>query len=637
MKQRVEYWVYSLIEERIIPRWVIMLLDIGILLISLLVSYFLRFNLKVEAIWIEQFNQVVGYYLLGHIVTFLVMKTYAGMVRFTGLQDALRITAAVTIAHCFGWVYQSMNIGDVSVSVLFINFFIANFLLISYRLSVKSSFSYLSSRPNASRKALVYGASETGIAAKRILSSNKNLSAHVSGFIDDNHYKVGRKLDGVPVFHSSQLNELIEAHHIDTLVLALPKLSVERKQQIMEDCLQLGVKTMGVQMVNGVGTGELKAADIRELNIEDLLEREAIEVKNDLLSLELHGKVILVTGAAGSIGSELVRQILKFNPSKLILLDIAESPLHEFSLELKEKFAFHDFICCIGDVRNASRLQHLFTNYSPEIVFHAAAYKHVPLMENNPSEAILTNVKGTCLLADESLRHGVKRFIMVSTDKAVNPTNVMGASKRIAEIYVQSLCQYHRHSRTRFITTRFGNVLGSNGSVIPRFKQQIASGGPITITHPEITRYFMTIPEASQLVMEAAIMGKGGEIFVFDMGRPVKILDLARKMIKLSGFQPDKDIEICFTGLRPGEKLYEELLCNAENTLPTYHDKIMIAKTRQLDYEYSKRIIDELITVAAEMGSELEVVSRMKLLVPEFISNNSPFELIDQRAKAKIN
>ncbi len=420
------------------------------------------------------------------------------------------------------------------------------------------------------------------------------------------------------------------------IVLAIARITVERKQQIMEDCLQLGVKPMGVQMFNSLEAGELKAGNIIELNIEDLLEREPIQVKNEQLSKELQGRVILITGAAGSIGSELVRQILKYNPGKLILVDTAETPLHEFSMELKDKFAFHDFVSCMADVRNAARIRSLFNEYKPEIVFHAAAYKHVPLMEDNPLEAILTNVRGTCILADESVRSGVSRFIMISTDKAVNPTNVMGASKRIAEIYVQSLCQHYRHSRTRFITTRFGNVLGSNGSVIPRFKQQIASGGPITITHPEITRYFMTIPEACQLVMEAAIMGKGGEIFVFDMGKPVKILDLAKKMIRLSGLKPDIDIEICFTGLRPGEKLYEELLCNAENSLPTYNEKIMIAKTRPLDYEYCKGIIDDLINAADQISPHFEVVSLMKLLVPEFISNNSPFESIDRLVKVKV-
>lgn len=637
MKKQLAYRLSKIIEVRIIPRWIIITLDLIILLGSLLASYFLRFNLNIEQGWIQQFNDNAGVYLLCHFSIFLLLKTYAGIVRFTGVQDAVRILTAVTISHLLLWTWRTFDTGTIAVSVLLINFFIANYLLISYRLLVKSIFGFLRVKPGGKRKALIFGASETGIAAKRLLTNNSVLSSQVIAFLDDNNYKVGRKLDGTKVLHSSRLNEIVQKEGIDMLVLAMPNISVERKQQIMEDCLQLGVKAMGVQMVNSLDVKSLKAGDIRELNIEDLLERAPIRLQNDLLSEEIQDRVILITGAAGSIGSELVRQILKFNPARLVLLDIAETPLHEFSMELKEKFAFHDYVSVVGDVRNANRLRSLFKEYNPDIVFHAAAYKHVPLMEDNPLEAILTNVKGTCLLADESIRNGVKRFIMVSTDKAVNPTNVMGASKRIAEIYVQALCQHFSHSRTRFITTRFGNVLGSNGSVIPRFKQQIAAGGPVTITHPEITRYFMTIPEACQLVMEAAIMGKGGEIFVFDMGRPVKIIDLARKMIRLSGFKPEEDIEICFTGLRPGEKLYEELLCNAENTLPTYHDKIMIAKTRAQNYEYCKRVIDDLIHASEQVAPEFEVVSLMKLLVPEFISNNSPFETIDQAVHNKVS
>lgn len=629
MKKYWENGMVHFLEIRIIPRWIIITLDMAILLCSILCSYLLRFNFKIEGPWLSHLSSNIGIFMVAHLAVFLVVKTYAGIVRFTGMQDALRILAAVTLAHLIVFSYQFFYLDNVSLSVLLINFFISNYILISYRLLVKSLFGYLRARPQTKRKALIFGASETAIAAKRVLSANNTHSAQVVAFLDDNPYKVGRNLDGTRVYHSNKFADLVKKGDVDTLVLANPGISIDRKQELIEACLQLGVKPLVVQMLNNWEANDLKPANIRELNIEDLLEREPINVKNDLLNHELGGKVILITGAAGSIGSELVRQILKFNPEQIILVDFAETPLHEFTMELKDKFAFHDFVACIADVRNASRLNGIFKEYKPEIVFHAAAYKHVPLMEDNPLEAILANVKGTCILADEAVRSGVKRFIMVSTDKAVNPTNVMGASKRIAEIYVQSLCQYQNHSRTRFITTRFGNVLGSNGSVIPRFKQQIANGGPVTITHPEITRYFMTIPEACQLVMEAAIMGKGGEIFVFDMGRPVKIIDLARKMIYLSGLKPDSDIEICFTGLRPGEKLYEELLCNAENTLPTYHEKIMIAKTRAMDYGQCKRTIDDLIQAAEYGASEFELVSLMKILVPEFISNNSPFEVID--------
>lgn len=637
MKKQLEHWVLKMIEIRIIPRWIIITLDMVIMLCSLLASYLLRFNLNLEAGWLKQFDANLGSYALFSFLAFIIVKTYAGIVRFTGVRDAIRILVAVALGHLSLWTYNKLRADAMPMSILLINFFISNYILISYRLLVKSVFGYLRARPHATRKAAIFGAAELGIAAKRILSSNKALSTIVVAFMDDDPYKVGRSLDGCKVYASNSLKEVVANEHIDTLILANGQMQLERKHQIMEDCLQLGIRMMGLQVLNNLEKRELKADDFRELNIEDLLEREPIQVHNEQMAKEISGKVIVVTGAAGSIGSELVRQVIKFGPAKMVLIDIAESPLHEFSLELKDKFLFHDFISCVADVRNANRISSLFREHRPDLVFHAAAYKHVPLMEDNPLEAILANVKGTCVVADEAVNFGVKRFIMVSTDKAVNPTNVMGASKRIAEIYVQSLNQTPQAHRTRFITTRFGNVLGSNGSVIPRFKKQIASGGPVTITHPEITRYFMTIPEACQLVMEAAIMGKGGEIFVFDMGQPVKIIDLARKMIRLSGLQPDEDIEICFTGLRPGEKLYEELLCNAENTLPTYNNKIMIAQTCTHDYEGVKRIIGEIIQMADEMEPEFKVVTLMKMLVPEYISNNSPFELIDQAVPTKVS
>jgi FlaA1/EpsC-like NDP-sugar epimerase len=371
--------------------------------------------------------------------------------------------------------------------------------------------------------------------------------------------------------------------------------------------------------------GELSFNQLRSVNIEDLLEREPIKLDNDLISAQLNNKIILITGAAGSIGSELSRQCLKYNPKKIILLDQAESPLHEVELEFGDKYAKDKFETVIGDVRNLDRMRNVFRTFKPEIVFHAAAYKHVPMMENNPSESILNNILGTKNTADLSVEYNVQKFVFVSTDKAVNPTNVMGASKRIAEIYIQSL---GKKSSVKFITTRFGNVLGSNGSVIPRFKRQIEIGGPITITDPEITRYFMTIPEACQLVLEAGSMGKGGEIFVFDMGKSVKIVDLARKMIKLSGLEEGKDIKIVYTGLRPGEKLFEELLADSENTLPTHHSQILIGKVREYQYDEVSKVINELIELF-DTQNNTKIVQCMKELVPEFKSNNSVFEKLD--------
>ena len=371
--------------------------------------------------------------------------------------------------------------------------------------------------------------------------------------------------------------------------------------------------------------GELSFNQIKTIHIEELLEREPIQLNNASINQQLNHKTILITGAAGSIGAELARQCAKFNPKLLVLLDQAESPLHELNLEFAEQHTC-PFEVVIGDVRNADRMRNVFNTFKPQLVFHAAAYKHVPMMENNPSESILTNILGTKVVADLAVEFGVEKLVMVSTDKAVNPTNVMGASKRIAEIYTQSLS---KTSSTKFITTRFGNVLGSNGSVIPRFKKQIETGGPITITHPDITRFFMTIPEACQLVLEAGCMGQGGEIFVFDMGKPVKIIDLARKMIKLSGLKENTDIKITFTGLRPGEKLYEELLSSTENALPTHHQQILIGKVREYKFSVVTQFINELILLFNTQDN-VKIVTKMKEIVPEFVSNNSVFQTLDK-------
>jgi FlaA1/EpsC-like NDP-sugar epimerase len=382
---------------------------------------------------------------------------------------------------------------------------------------------------------------------------------------------------------------------------------------------------LNVPPVSNWINGELSFKQIKKVQIEELLERDAIQLDIDIIINQLNNKTILVTGAAGSIGSEIVRQVIKFNPKKIILLDQAESPLYEMEMELHDKYKQQQYEIVMGDIRNKDRMENVFKTFAPSIVFHAAAYKHVPMMENNPSESIFTNVLGSKNLADLSVQYKVEKFVMVSTDKAVNPTNVMGASKRIAEIYTQSL---NKNSTTKFITTRFGNVLGSNGSVIPRFRQQIETGGPITITHPDITRFFMTIPEACQLVLEAGAMGKGGEIFIFDMGESVKIVDLAKKMIKLSGLILDKDISIIYTGLRPGEKLYEELLANEENTIPTHHKQILIAKVKEYDFETISSSINELINLFDQQNNK-SIVKKMKELVPEFKSNNSIYEELD--------
>jgi FlaA1/EpsC-like NDP-sugar epimerase len=447
-------------------------------------------------------------------------------------------------------------------------------------------------------------------------------------FLEDDQRKVGKNIDGIKIFSSLQLEDLLKQYAIDELIIASTKLPSKRKNQIVDFCLDEKITVFTVPPLKNWINGQLSTKQLQNIKIEDLLEREQIKIYNEILFKQLHGKTVLVTGAAGSIGSEIVRQIIQYKPKLLVLNDNAETPLHDLHLELVE-LGFQNFRLALGDIRNELIVENFFQKYQPDFVYHAAAYKHVPMMEDSPLEAICTNVMGTRQLADIAVKHSVERFVMISTDKAVNPTNVMGASKRIAEMYVQSL--YQHNSNTKFITTRFGNVLGSNGSVIPRFKKQIQAGGPVTVTHPDITRFFMTIPEACQLVLEAGSMGNGGEIFVFDMGESVKIVDLARKMIKLSGLEPDDDIKIEYSGLRPGEKLYEELLNNAENTLPTYHDKILIAQTRTIEFNQLSIQIDALIGPAKRQESVNDVVLAMKQLVPEFVSNNSEFEKLDKQ------
>jgi FlaA1/EpsC-like NDP-sugar epimerase len=510
-------------------------------------------------------------------------------------------------------------------SVIIIDALVSLFVMITSRLAVKALYSEIKNPTKEKINVLIYGAGEAGIITKRTLDRDAAIKYKAVAFIDADEDKLGRSIEGVFIFPQSKMPELIKEYEIELVIIAIQKISSQKKNEITDLCLENNVKVLTVPPVTNWINGELSFNQIKSIKIEDLLERDPIKLDDLAISAQLKNKVVLITGAAGSIGSELARQCANYSPKKIYLLDQAESPLHELELEFNEKFKDTAFEVVIADIRNIERLKHVFNSFQPQIVFHAAAYKHVPMMENNPSESIFTNILGTKNTADLANEFKVERFVFVSTDKAVNPTNVMGASKRIAEIYIQSL---GKKSQTKFITTRFGNVLGSNGSVIPRFKKQIEEGGPITITHPDITRYFMTIPEASQLVLEAGSIGKGGEIFVFNMGKSVKILDLARKMILLSGLKENRDIKIIFTGLRPGEKLFEELLADTENTLPTHHDQILIGKVREYDYEEVKNIINELIKLFNTQNNEL-IVQRMKDLVPEFKSNNSVFQKLD--------
>jgi FlaA1/EpsC-like NDP-sugar epimerase len=519
--------------------------------------------------------------------------------------------------------FYSRDIILIPRAILIIEFIASTIGLIAFRLLVKTTYSEMKNPTQSSEQLIIFGAGEASLITIQALkrASNKN---KIVALIDDSKKKIGKKIDNVEIFPTSELERLLQDNKIDRLIISAQNVNAEKKNELAELAIKYGSKIQYVPPVQKWINGELSANQIRDINILELLEREEIRLNHDNIAKEINGKIVWITGGAGSIGSEIARQLTNFQPKKIVIIDSGETALYHIELELS-KYQFKNIEYVIGDVRNKARMDKAFKEFSPDIIYHAAAYKHVPLMENNPSEAIYTNVNGTKIVADLANKYKVKKFIMVSTDKAVNPTNVMGASKRLAEIYVQSL---NSVSNTAYITTRFGNVLGSNGSVIPLFTKQIQNGGPITLTHPEITRFFMTIPEACQLVLEAGNRGKGGEIFVFDMGKSVKIIDLAKKMVQLSGLEVGKDIQIVFTGLRPGEKLYEELLATEENTISTEHKKIMIAKVREYEFEDISSEIDKILSLIDDQDN-MEIVKKIKEIIPEFKSKNSIYEQLD--------
>ncbi len=619
------------------PRWMIFLIDLTIAMGSVMLAYLLRFNFSIPPSELKPLPQILLYMALIRSVSFVIARSYAGIIRYTSTGDALRVFGAVfggSLAFSVTNLITYFLIGNyffIPFSIIIIDFLATSFGMITFRLIVKLAFLELQHPEREKVNVIIYGAGEAGIVAKRTLDRDAGTRYKVIAFIDDNPRKQGKKLEGVDILGSAKLDNLLTTHTVSQIILAIMHFEPAKKQALVDKCLIYETKVLTVPPMIRWINGELSFNQIRTINIEDLLERDEIKLDKQRIAQEITGKTILVTGAAGSIGSELVRQLVRFAPRKLILIDQAETPLHYLELESNElrQGALTEFILC--DIANQMRMSRIFEKYRPDLVYHAAAYKHVPMMENNPVEAVLTNIRGTRLIADLSVKFGVGKFIMISTDKAVNPTNVMGASKRIAEIYTQAMNQ---EKSTRFITTRFGNVLGSNGSVIPLFKSQIEKGGPVTITHPEVTRFFMTIPEACQLVLEAGAFGKGGEIFIFDMGKPVKIIDLATKMIQLSGLTPGKDILIRFIGLRPGEKLYEELLNVEENTIPTHHPLILIAKVRESDLAEVRQDID-ILTSHATTGTEYDIIRKMKQMVPEYISRNSVYEQLDEGRKTK--
>ncbi len=624
----------NITDIRYLPRWVILLIDVGILAFSILLSFIIYQRIILNGDYQLGLAQTFFMLLTVNIIYMVVFRTYAGIIRHSTFTDLFKLLLAsictiVTMLAINLLVYESAGSKLYPSLLLVVYFTISFMILFVFRFLVKEFFHVVREfrRSTLKKRILVLGIEEQSIAIARAILDNPHLPYQVVGFLTQRLDSKRAKILGKPIYFKEKLEENTKEYlGIDGVII--------NRENITREELDLWINLFfekDLQILKSPSVQKLRENDlginIRNLQIEDLLNRKPIKIVNDEIEERHHGKNILVTGGAGSIGSEIVRQIAKFDPSLIVVLDQAETPLYEIGLEMTEKFPKINFKFVMIDVVNYDRMEQLFEKYNFSMVYHAAAYKHVPLVEENPHEAINTNVLGSKNIALLSSMYQVNRFVMISTDKAVNPTNVMGATKRTAELFVQSL-QNIPGNTTKFITTRFGNVLGSNGSVIPLFKKQIENGGPITITHPDIVRYFMTIPEACELVLQAGTMGSGGEVFVFDMGEPVKILDMARRMIKLSGFEPEVDIKIIFTGLRPGEKLYEELLTDHAKTLPTPHEKIMISKDTPMEYEEINALVNKLIE-ALHTEEKFKVVRVLKKIVPEFKSNNSVYQMLD--------
>ncbi len=613
------------------PRWMILVIDLLISMASITFAYLLRFNFDTNNIYFVNFHNTLGYVFAVRLLLFIVSRSYAGIIRYTSTKDATRIIIVIFLGAVFYTLINLLLVTftkydyPIPMSVIGIDFFISVFLMVAFRLMVKTLYIEAITFFKPQRNVIILGIDENALTLKRTLYRNMSEKYKVEAFIDPGDLNARKKLDGVTVYRPDDIDKLLAKQNITDIILTDNTPLDGKSKFVVDACLNKGIKILKIPSVQELLSGDFTTKQLKKVNIEDLLGREPIILDEEKIYADIRDKIVLVTGAAGSIGSEIVMQLAKFKPKRIIAFDQAESPLYDLELMLNEYQGYQNFEIVIGDITRKERVEFLYQTFRPEIVFHAAAYKHVPMMENNPEEAVHTNILGTKIIADTSVSYGVKKFVMVSTDKAVNPTNVMGASKRIAEIYIQTL---NAKTDVAFITTRFGNVLGSNGSVLPRFRKQIEDGGPITVTHPEVTRFFMTIPEACQLVLQAGTLGKGGEIYIFDMGKSVKIVDLARKMIKLSGLEPGTDIEILYTGLRPGEKLYEELLNDKENTLPTTHRKIMVAKVRTYDESVFQQI-DELISLTS-VHDNYKLVSMMKKIVPEFSSRNSVYETLDK-------
>ncbi|MFS4492244.1 polysaccharide biosynthesis protein [Maribacter sp. 2308TA10-17] len=616
--------------HRYASKWLVLAIDVLLISICFVLSYIIRFNLTFDFDSDKLFLQLPVVAIIA-ILSFLFTESYKGVVRHTGVRDVYKIFNAICLSSILtiflviiNRQFVFMDDFTIPLGIIIIHSLLAFIALIASRYIFKTAFFNLVKKFKVTKNVLIYGAGESGILTYNAITNQTSSNARVVAYLDDDPKKVGKIINGVMVLGKDVLSEyFISSKDISEIIVSINNVDGQKLSQLVESLVEYPVQVKIVPPVESWINGELKVSQIKQVQIEDLLDRSPIDIKKSKVSEQLKNQVILVTGGAGSIGSEIVRQIANYDYKSLVIVDQAESALYDLQQELKQN-GFHNFVPIVGDIRDKNRMNTYFQEHKPTMVFHAAAYKHVPLMEYNYYEAIKINVAGTKTIVDLAMNHNVGKFVFVSTDKAVNPTNVMGATKRIAEMYISSVQQ---ENKTKFITTRFGNVLGSNGSVIPLFRKQIEKGGPLTVTHKDITRFFMTIPEASQLVLEAAVMGEGGEIFIFDMGKSVKIFDLAKNMIKLSGLKYPEDIDIKITGLRPGEKLYEELLANGENTLPTYHKKILIGKVKELDYALVKSKIDELCV--SNMFFNGNTMALMKEIVPEYVSNNSEFCKLD--------
>lgn len=625
----------KLIDKRFMSKWLVLTADIMIASSTFLFTYLLRFNLFSEQVDVPMMllQSMTG--LPFFILAVAIFKPHQGIIRHSTLQDGwivmkahLVLSGGYFLVSYFG--HKTNNFLLIPWAVIIVHYFLSVFLMVTLRFGVQYIYRRLLVKPNDTVNIMIYGSGILGSIARSVIVKDTNIHYNIIGFIDDNPSLWNSRIGGLKVFSPEKAFEnVVKEQKVQQIILAISngKIAIERKRKIVDQCLSNRLKVKEVSDPSNLLDGKMDEGKIKNVRIEDLLGREPISMKVEAVSRGIAGKRVMVTGGAGSIGSEIVRQLLPLNPESIIIVDQAESAIFEIKNEIQPLLGQVQLHSYVSDVTNVGKMRRIFGKCRPQIIYHAAAYKHVPIMELQPHEAIDNNVGGTKNIADLAVEFHAEKFVMISTDKAVNPTNIMGSTKRICEIYIQALSQ-HPGMKTQFITTRFGNVLGSNGSVIPIFKRQISIGGPVTITHRDIIRYFMTIPEACQLVMEAGFMGNGGEIFLFDMGNPVRIYDLAERMISLSGFIPHKEIEILETGLRPGEKLFEELLADKEQNLPTANKKIMIGKSIQHDYKKSETSIKELLE-NLNLEDDWQIVTRMKEIVPEFVSKNSQFEVLD--------